>query len=202
MSKLKSQKNWEKISNPTIPTKNLSGKYEKCRHITEEIYKRIEITFKIKKLEARTHSELSEESDQIDSLGNETDLFACDKSSLPSSTEVENMELGSVACEKYINNNNNEETKFKKTVVPYKRPKKRFRKRAKKQHKPIMDSDGSSDEGVSCNRVVDIGVVRGVSPPASLDNVMGIPNIVIVACGKVDCLLLYTALEVFATTIY
>lgn len=38
----------------------LDSKYEKCRNITEEIYKRINITFQIKKLETATQSELSE----------------------------------------------------------------------------------------------------------------------------------------------
>lgn len=42
-----------------ITDQNLDSKYEKCRNITEEIYKRINITFQIKKLEAG-QSELSD----------------------------------------------------------------------------------------------------------------------------------------------
>lgn len=63
-------------------------------------------------------------SDQIDSneLSNETDLFACDKSSLSSSTGAERP---TATCEKYININNNEELNTKKHSV-YKRPRKRY----------------------------------------------------------------------------
>ncbi|CAH2232995.1 jg5363 [Pararge aegeria aegeria] len=110
-----------------LPAETLDPKYEKCRNITEEIYKRINITFQIKKLETNVQSEVSDcsDRDQIDSneLSNETDLFACDKSSI-SSSELEAMERGSAACEKFINNNNNEE-KVKKTTVVCKRPRKR-----------------------------------------------------------------------------
>ncbi|KAF9821532.1 hypothetical protein SFRURICE_014296, partial [Spodoptera frugiperda] len=38
----------------------LDSKYEKCRNITEEIYKRINITFQIKKLESEVRSDLSD----------------------------------------------------------------------------------------------------------------------------------------------
>lgn len=44
---------------PNISDQKLDSKYEKCRNITEEIYKRINITFQIKKLEAG-QSELSD----------------------------------------------------------------------------------------------------------------------------------------------
>lgn len=44
-----------------IPNENLDSKYEKCRNITEEIYKRINITFQIKKLETSTQSDLSDQ---------------------------------------------------------------------------------------------------------------------------------------------
>lgn len=40
-------------------SKDGDSKYEKCRNITEEIYKRINITFQIKKLEAQ--SDISEQ---------------------------------------------------------------------------------------------------------------------------------------------
>lgn len=39
---------------------SLDSKYEKCRNITEEIYKRINITFQIKKLETAKQSDISE----------------------------------------------------------------------------------------------------------------------------------------------
>lgn len=39
----------------------LSSKYEKCRHIAEEIYKRIDITFQIKSLEAGSQSDISDQ---------------------------------------------------------------------------------------------------------------------------------------------
>ncbi|XP_047543022.1 uncharacterized protein LOC125075339 [Vanessa atalanta] len=162
-----------------ISSDNTNLKYEKCRNITEEIYKRIDITFKIKKLETGTQSE-SDYSDQIDSneLSNETDLFACDKSSISSSTELEALERGSAMCEKFINNNNNEETKKKPTTV-YKRPRKRFRKRVKKQQRSKRDSDGSSDEA-PLSRVVDLDFSREsrVTPSPS-HAVMGVPNVVI-----------------------
>ena len=64
-------------------------------------------------------------SSQIDSndLSNETDLFACDKTdSISSSEEAQKPAL---TCEKYININNNEETKLKKAGAVYKRPRKR-----------------------------------------------------------------------------
>ncbi|XP_046976003.1 uncharacterized protein LOC124542115 [Vanessa cardui] len=162
-----------------ISSDNTDLKYEKCRNITEEIYKRIDITFKIKKLETGTQSE-SDYSDQIDSneLSNETDLFACDKSSISSSTELEALEHGSAMCEKFINNNNNEETKKKPTTV-YKRPRKRFRKRVKKQQRSQRDSDGSSDEA-PLSRVADLDFGREsrVTPSPS-HAVMGVPNVVI-----------------------
>ncbi|CAH1642748.1 unnamed protein product [Spodoptera littoralis] len=158
----------------------LDSKYEKCRNITEEIYKRINITFQIKKLESEVHSDLSDNSDQIDSndLSNETDLFACDKSdSISSSTEAERP---TVTCEKYININNNEETKMKKgATTVYKRPRKRFRKRVKKRQSKSArsDSEGSSDEAVPLSRIIEVDskCINSESP----DNVMGVPNIVI-----------------------
>ncbi|CAG4995343.1 unnamed protein product [Parnassius apollo] len=163
-----------------IPDESLNPKYEKCRNITEEIYKRINITFQIKKLEKTgSQSDLSDLSDQIDSndLSNETDLFACDKSSLSSSTDPERT-LNT--CEKYININNNEETKVNNKPVPiYKRPRKRFRKRVKKHqtNRNRNDSDGSSDEALPLSRV-DVDTVDSQSE--SPDSVMGVPNIVIV----------------------
>ncbi|XP_045508988.1 uncharacterized protein LOC123704634 [Colias croceus] len=161
MSTLNSQTDWTNIPKETL--------YEKCRNITEEIYKRINITFQVKKLENSTQSDVSEQSDIGSSdLSNETDLFACDKSSISSSTELENLELGSAACEKYININNNEETKEKKVPI-VKRPKKRFRKRIKK--KQVKDSDGSSDEAP----------LRGEGRrSASPRHDVALPNIVIV----------------------
>ncbi|XP_047522757.1 uncharacterized protein LOC125061383 [Pieris napi] len=173
MSTLHSQTDWTKIKQ-----KNLDSKYEKCRNITEEIYKRINLTFPVKKFENPPQSDLSE-SASIDSndLSNETDLFACDKSSISSSTELDGLELGSIACEKYININNNEE-RVKQTWQP-KRPKKRFRKRIKKQQKQSKQSDGSSDEGLPLSRVGDIDVRRSTSPERPND-VMGVPNIVII----------------------
>lgn len=45
---------------PDLSKENLSSKYEKCRNITEEIYKRINITFQIKKLESAGQSDVSE----------------------------------------------------------------------------------------------------------------------------------------------
>lgn len=55
MSTLHSQTDWTKIKQ-----ENLDSKYEKCRNITEEIYKRINLTFQVKKLENQPQSELSE----------------------------------------------------------------------------------------------------------------------------------------------
>ncbi|CAK1553168.1 unnamed protein product [Leptosia nina] len=172
MSMLHSQTDWTKIK-----SESLDSKYEKCRNITEEIYKRINITFQVKKLENPVQSELSEESD-LDSndLSNETDLFACDKTSISSSTELESLVHGTVACEKYININNNEE---RVKAKQYKRPKKRFRKRIKKQQKQSKQSDGSSDEAVPLSRVTDMDVRRSSSPNKP-DCVMGVPNIVII----------------------
>lgn len=53
------------IQNNQAPWTSLAGqkldpKYEKCRNITEEIYKRINITFQIKKLESGDQSDLSD----------------------------------------------------------------------------------------------------------------------------------------------
>ncbi|XP_045783093.1 uncharacterized protein LOC123879431 [Maniola jurtina] len=160
-----------------LPAETLDSKYEKCRNITEEIYKRINITFQIKKLETNIQSDLSDNSDQIDSneLSNETDLFACDKSSISSSTELEALEQGSAACEKFINNNNNEE-KVKKATVVCKRPRKRFRKRVKKQQSSKKDSDGSSDEAIPLSRVA---VVDNRAAKSPLHSFMGVPNVVI-----------------------
>ncbi|XP_075989699.1 uncharacterized protein LOC142985424 [Anticarsia gemmatalis] len=157
-------------------SQGLNPKYEKCRNITEEIYKRINITFQIKKLESAGQSELSDHSDQIDSneLSNETDLFACDKSdSLSSSTEAERR---TAACEKYININNNEELSTKKTPVVCKRPRKRFRKRVKKRQtaRGGSDTEGSSDEAVPLSRIVEVD-----SKGDHDERVMGVPNIVI-----------------------
>lgn len=45
---------------PDLPTETLSSKYEKCRNITEEIYKRINLTFQIKQLENAGQSDVSE----------------------------------------------------------------------------------------------------------------------------------------------
>ncbi|KAL0808916.1 hypothetical protein ABMA28_012582 [Loxostege sticticalis] len=159
----------------------IDSKYEKCRNITEEIYKRINITFQIKQLETAALSDVSDQSDQIDSneLSNETDLFACDKTSISSSTEAEK------PTAKFVNINNNEE-KPKKPVVVYKRPRKRFRKRVKKrQSQQRSDSDGSSDEALPLSRIVD-----GVKDQAkdsegkelkseSPDRVMGVPYVLI-----------------------
>ncbi|CAB3238078.1 unnamed protein product [Arctia plantaginis] len=155
----------------------LDPKYEKCRNITEEIYKRINITFQIKKLESAGQSDVSDHSDQIDSneLSNETDLFACDKSdSISSSTEAEKP---IATCERYININNNEELKTKKPAVVYKRPRKRFRKRVKKRQtaRAHSDTEGSSDEAVPLSRMVEVDS-KSVDND---DNIMGVPNIVI-----------------------
>ncbi|XP_072946890.1 uncharacterized protein [Epargyreus clarus] len=149
----------EKSGWSSIPNETLDPKYEKCRNITEEIYKRINITFQIKKLEMGAQSDVSDLSDQIDSneLSNETDLFACDKSSL-TSTDAEQLERGSAACEKYININNNEEQK--KPAVVCRRPRKRFRKRIKKAQKHQRESDGSSDEGPPLSLVAELGRPR------------------------------------------
>ncbi|XP_028170943.1 uncharacterized protein LOC114360431 [Ostrinia furnacalis] len=164
----------------------IDSKYEKCRNITEEIYKRINITFQIKQLETAAQSDGSDHSEQIDSneLSNETDLFACDKTSISSSTEAEK------PTAKFVNINNNEE-KPKKPVVVYKRPRKRFRKRVKKrQSKQRSDSDGSSDEALPLSRMVEgakeLGATeRGATEPGansdSPDRVMGVPNVVILA---------------------
>lgn len=46
MSTLQNVETW------SIADRPLESRYEKCRNITEEIYKRINITFQIKKLEA------------------------------------------------------------------------------------------------------------------------------------------------------
>ncbi|XP_041983631.1 uncharacterized protein LOC121736478 [Aricia agestis] len=179
MSTLQKQPQWNKTD------EGLSSKYEKCRHIAEEIYKRINITFQIKKLEAGAISEGSNFSDQIDSneLSNETDLFACDKSSLSSSTELEALQRGSEACEKFVNNNNNEEAKIKPTIV-YKRPRKRFRKRVKKQQKQKRDSDGSSDEALPLTNVADLEerTRSDRAPPSPAHTVMGVPYVVIKPC--------------------
>nr|XP_013189850.1 unnamed protein product [Amyelois transitella] len=156
---------------------NPNPRYEKCRNITEEIYKRINITFQIKKLETAEQSDISDQSDQIDSneLSNETDLFACDKSSITSSTDAE-QDRSAEKVEKYININNNEEPKVKKPVVVYKRPKKRFRKRVKKrQPSAVRDSDGSSDEAVPLSRMVDVDTKADDE-----EDIMGVPNIIIV----------------------
>ncbi|KAL4705091.1 hypothetical protein ACJJTC_002739 [Scirpophaga incertulas] len=157
---------------------NVDPKLEKCLNITEEIYKRINITFQIKKLETAGQSDLSEHSEQIDSneLSNETDLFACDKSSISSSTDA-----GKTVPPKFININNNEEKP--KLPVTYKRPKKRFRKRVKKrQSKKQSDSEGSSDEALPLSRIIDIDIDKRASDrQESPDNVMGVPNITIIA---------------------
>lgn len=55
MSTLQNQ-SWQ---NP-IKKETLDSKYEKCRNITEEIYKRINITFQIKKLETTAECDVSE----------------------------------------------------------------------------------------------------------------------------------------------
>ncbi|XP_053622540.1 uncharacterized protein LOC128682081 [Plodia interpunctella] len=159
----------------SVCTEGVNSKHEKCRNITEEIYKRINITFQIKKLETAVQSDISDQSDQIDSneLSNETDLFACDKSSI-SSTDVE-QDRSMERVEKYININNNEEPSKKPPVVQ-KRPKKRFRKRVKKrQATAARESDGSSDEAVPLSRMVDID-----SKADDEAGVMGVPNIIIV----------------------
>ncbi|XP_026325644.1 uncharacterized protein LOC113234517 [Hyposmocoma kahamanoa] len=155
---------------PELSKENLSSKYEKCRNITEEIYKRINITFQIKKLENAGQSDVSEHSDVIDSndLSNETDLFACDKTdSLPSSEEKN----------EYVNINNNVEPRVKdvKKVTVSKRPRKRFRKRVKKHQSKskASDSDGSSDEA-PLSRIVDTQCVA-----ESPESVMGVPGIII-----------------------
>lgn len=41
--------------------KESDSRYEKCRNITEEIYKRINITFQIKQLETAAQSDVSEQ---------------------------------------------------------------------------------------------------------------------------------------------
>ncbi|KAJ8706570.1 hypothetical protein PYW07_012648 [Mythimna separata] len=162
----------------SVPGDRLDSKYEKCRNITEEIYKRINITFQIKKLETEAQSDLSDHSDQIDSndLSNETDLFACDKTDSISSSEEG--QKPAVTCEKYININNNEETKMKKTGAVYKRPRKRFRKRVKKRqsNRTRSESEGSSDEALPLSRIVEVDSKSVADSP---DNVMGVPNIVI-----------------------
>ncbi|XP_028035052.1 uncharacterized protein LOC114246629 [Bombyx mandarina] len=164
-----------------ITGERLDSKYEKCLNITQEIYKRINITFQIKKLEAQ--SDLSNYSDQIDSndLSNGTDLFACDKTSISSSTDAERPQA---SCEKYININNNEETN-KKPVIAQRRPRKRFRKRVKKrQSRPHqIDTDGSSDEA-PLSRIVETDMSIKANQVDSPHNVMGVPNIVIVASLK------------------
>ncbi|GBP65684.1 hypothetical protein EVAR_98397_1 [Eumeta japonica] len=142
---------------------SLDSKYEKCRNITEEIYKRINITFEIKKLEEPQSDDHSDLSEQIDSneLSNETDLFAYDKSDSISSSISD---LDSKSCQKYINLNNNEETsKFRRSVPIFRpsRPKKKFRKRIKKrQQKDKSETDGSSDEGLPLSRIVDINTIK------------------------------------------
>ncbi|KAJ8704909.1 hypothetical protein PYW08_012229 [Mythimna loreyi] len=162
----------------SVPGDRLDSKYEKCRNITEEIYKRINITFQIKKLETEAQSDVSDHSEQIDSndLSNETDLFACDKTDSISSSEEG--QKPAVTCEKYININNNEETKMKKAGAVYKRPRKRFRKRVKKRQTKCTrsDSEGSSDEALPLSRIVEVDSKTVADSP---DNVMGVPNIVI-----------------------
>ncbi|XP_048480024.1 neurofilament medium polypeptide [Plutella xylostella] len=173
----------------------LSSKYEKCRHIAEEIYKRIDITFQIKSLEAGSQSDISDQSDQIEidsnDLSNGTDLFAYDKSdSIPSSTEQDDKKQ-----HKLINLNNNE---IKKSVVPiYKPPRKRFRKKVKKrQSKGRSDSEGSSDEA-PLSRMADAPPARapavagpGVASPAvgapsdESDRAMGVPDLSAVTAGR------------------
>lgn len=187
MSTLEDTRKWS--SNINEP---LDSKYEKCRNITEEIYKRINITFQIKKLETSKLSDESEQSDIIDSneLSNETDLFACDKSDSLTSTDGAKPQA---TCEKYININNNEETKKTSTTV-IKRPRKRLRKRVKKrQPRPNRsDSDGSSDEALPLSRMVELDTVKS-DQAGSPDNVMGVPNIVIITremkpkiCSPID----------------
>lgn len=138
-----------------ISTNPHHSKYEKCLNITEEIYKRINITFQIKKNESGSQSDVSNSS-LIDSneLSNGTDLFAYDKSSSISSSVSD---ISAKTSDKFINNNN-EESKFKKTVpfLTAQRPKKRFRKRVKKRQitKANSDSDCSSDEGLPLSRIV------------------------------------------------
>uniref|UniRef100_A0A1E1W0B0 C2H2-type domain-containing protein n=1 Tax=Pectinophora gossypiella TaxID=13191 RepID=A0A1E1W0B0_PECGO len=167
MSALENKQVWS-----GIPKENLSSKYEKCRNIAEEIYKRIDITFQIKKLETGAQSDISDNSDQIDSndLSNETDLFACDKSDSIPSSEAEPQALAGEVPEKYININNNEETDRKRTC---KRHRKRFRKRVKKrQWKRASESDASSDEAPAPARI------ELETQPASPDHA-GVPNILI-----------------------
>ncbi|KAJ0169277.1 hypothetical protein K1T71_015161 [Dendrolimus kikuchii] len=126
---------WSNLSEP------LDSKYEKCRNITEEIYKRINITFQIKKLETtKEQTDISEQS------------------------------------------HNPKKEEEKTSTVVYKRPRKRFRKRVKKRQsrsKP-SDSDGSSDEALPLSRMVELDTVKSDQAESS-DNVMGVPNIVIIA---------------------
>ncbi|XP_063630911.1 uncharacterized protein LOC134802256 [Cydia splendana] len=141
---------------PNISRGNLDERYEKCRNITEEIYKRINITFQIKKLETGTQSDDSDQSDVIDSneLSNETDLFACDKSSISSSSELE-----PEAPARAVNINNNEE---KKKAAVSRRPRKRFRKRVKKRPVAEPDSDASSDSAAPLSRMLGERVVPNI----------------------------------------
>ncbi|XP_063371988.1 uncharacterized protein LOC134660192 [Cydia amplana] len=141
---------------PNISRDNLDEKYEKCRNITEEIYKRINITFQIKKLETGTQSDDSDQSDVIDSneLSNETDLFACDKSSISSSSELE-----AEPPARAVNINNNEE---KKKAAVSRRPRKRFRKRVKKRPAAAPDSDASSDSAAPLSRMLGERVVPNI----------------------------------------
>ncbi|XP_048002475.1 uncharacterized protein LOC125239059 [Leguminivora glycinivorella] len=141
---------------PDLSRGNLDDRYEKCRNITEEIYKRINITFQIKKLETGTQSDDSDQSDLIDSneLSNETDLFACDKSSISSSSELE-----AEAPARAVNINNNEE---KKKAAVSRRPRKRFRKRVKKRPVAEPDSDASSDSAAPLSRMLSERVVPNI----------------------------------------
>lgn len=157
------------------------SKYEKCLNITEEIYKRINITFEIKKLESCSQSDVSIHSDQIDSsdLSNETDLFAYEKSSSISSSTSDL--TTQQPCEKFISLNNNEESKFKKSVpfATNSKPKKRFRKRVKKRQTKsnASDTDCSSDEQLPLSRIVgdsksdDEGSEVKTPVPIEVDNV-------------------------------
>ncbi|XP_073966103.1 uncharacterized protein [Choristoneura fumiferana] len=121
-------------------------------------------------------------SDIIDSneLSNETDLFACDKSSI-SSSEPERQP------DRYININNNEEPK-KKAVVVCKRPRKRFRKRVKKRQPAAerSDSDASSDSALPLSRMV----VDPTARPEPEGEVMGVPNIIIITKGTLTLTLM------------
>lgn len=56
MSAIEKPKLWPQYQND-----QLNSKYEKCKHITEEIYKRIDITFQIKSLGTASQSDGSEQ---------------------------------------------------------------------------------------------------------------------------------------------